>query len=71
IDGGLTLESGSTTDFDLGQAGTEGGSQNDLIKVGGDLTLGGTIDVTADPTSGTTLSEGVYRLFDYSGALSG
>ncbi|PHY94189.1 hypothetical protein CSR02_07565, partial [Acetobacter pomorum] len=24
-----------------------------------------------DPTSGTTLSEGVYRLFDYSGALSG
>ncbi|QHM90250.1 autotransporter-associated beta strand repeat-containing protein [Acetobacter pasteurianus] len=71
IDGGLTLESGSTTDFELGQAGTEGGAQNDLIKVGGDLTLGGTIDVTADPTSGTTLSEGVYRLFDYSGALSG
>ncbi|GCD54278.1 autotransporter-associated beta strand repeat-containing protein [Acetobacter pasteurianus] len=71
IDGGLTLENGSTTDFDLGQAGTEGGAQNDLIKVGGDLTLGGTIDVNADPTSGTTLSEGVYRLFDYSGALSG
>ncbi|GLH30130.1 hypothetical protein WSS15_27800 [Acetobacter pasteurianus] len=71
IDGGLTLESGSTTDFDLGQAGTEGGAQNDLIKVGGDLTLGGTIDVNADPTSGTTLSEGVYRLFDYAGTLSG
>ncbi|PHY94188.1 hypothetical protein CSR02_07570, partial [Acetobacter pomorum] len=57
-------------DFDLGQAGTEGGAQNDLIKVGGDLTLGGTIDVTADPASGTTLSEGVYRLFDYAGTLS-
>ncbi|WP_264821047.1 autotransporter-associated beta strand repeat-containing protein, partial [Acetobacter malorum] len=71
IGGSLTLAGGSTTQYDLGQPGVAGGAQNDLVKVGGDLRLGGTLNVTADPSSGTALPAGVYRLFDYGGSLSG
>ncbi|MFT8957900.1 MAG: autotransporter-associated beta strand repeat-containing protein, partial [Gluconobacter oxydans] len=71
IGGSLTLADGSTTQYDLGQPGVAGGAQNDLVEVGGDLILGGTLNVTADPASGTALPAGVYRLFDYGGSLSG
>ncbi|WP_244285190.1 autotransporter-associated beta strand repeat-containing protein [Acetobacter persici] len=71
IDGSLTLADGSVTQYNLGQPGVAGGAQNDLVKVGGDLHLGGTLNVTADPASGTLLPTGVYRLFDYGGSLSG
>ncbi|WP_370539512.1 autotransporter outer membrane beta-barrel domain-containing protein [Achromobacter sp. UMC46] len=64
IGGALTLSSGSTSIFQLGQSGAVGGVSNDLVKVGGDLALGGTLRASAS-------SAGWYRLFDYAGALSG
>ncbi|KXV12537.1 autotransporter-associated beta strand repeat-containing protein, partial [Acetobacter malorum] len=71
IGGSLTLADGATTQYDLDQPGVAGGAQNDLVKVGGDLHLGGTLNVTTDPTSGAALADGVYRLYEYGGALSG
>jgi fibronectin-binding autotransporter adhesin len=44
--GSLMLNAGSVLDFELGQANTAGGTQNDLINVNGDLTLDGTLNVT-------------------------
>ncbi|KXV05607.1 hypothetical protein AD930_10700, partial [Acetobacter malorum] len=71
IGGSLTLADGATTQYDLGQPGVTGGAQNDLVEIGGDLHLGGTLNITADPSTGTALPAGVYRLFDYGGSLSG
>ncbi|MFW8642593.1 hypothetical protein ACOJBO_06445 [Rhizobium beringeri] len=45
--GDLFVSSGSILDYDLGQAYTVGGAFNDLVTVGGDLTLDGTLNVTA------------------------
>ncbi|WP_321501953.1 autotransporter domain-containing protein [Breoghania sp.] len=64
INGNLTLDSGSTSTFELGQAGVVGGASNDLVKVGGDLKLGGTLNATAG-------SAGYYQLYQYGGTLSG
>ena len=58
IAGNLTLGSGSTSVFELGQAGAVGGVSNDLVSVGGNLTLGGTLQATVS-------SAGWYRLFNY------
>ena len=44
--GSLMLNAGSVLDFELGQANTVGGTQNDLINVNGYLTLDGTLNVT-------------------------
>src|SRR3546814_6089183 len=41
----LELASTSTINVSFGQANVVGGSLNDLIEVGGDLTLGGTLNV--------------------------
>lgn len=68
INGNLTLGSGSTQNFSFGQANVPGGSLNDLIDVGGDLTLAGTMNV--DMSAGGTLDPGVYRVFNYAGALN-
>ncbi|OOG74791.1 hypothetical protein B0E45_05170 [Sinorhizobium sp. A49] len=65
IGGDLTLNAGSTSVFELntpGLVGSAGG--NDLVKVGGNLTLGGALN--AQVASG-----GYYRLFEYDGSLSG
>ncbi|WP_417774249.1 beta strand repeat-containing protein, partial [Stappia sp.] len=64
INGDLTLDSGSTSTFELGAAGIVGGTSNDLVKVGGDLALAGTLNATAG-------SAGYYQLYQYGGALSG
>ncbi|MGN6311011.1 MAG: autotransporter-associated beta strand repeat-containing protein, partial [Xanthobacteraceae bacterium] len=67
IDGDLALHGGSTSVFELntpGVAGGTGASGNDLVKVGGNLTLGGTLDARV-------AAAGYYRLFNYDGALSG
>ncbi|QHM90249.1 autotransporter-associated beta strand repeat-containing protein [Acetobacter pasteurianus] len=69
--GSLRLLGQSIVSFDLGEPGVEGGAYNDLIKLSGDLALGGTLNVNADPASGSQLPEGVYSLYDYSGKLSG
>lgn len=68
INGNLTLAGGSILNYELGQADVAGGALNDLVNVGGDLTLDGTIDVTV-PTGGS-FGPGIYRVFNYGGALT-
>lgn len=67
--GKLTLNGGSFSVFELGQAGTAGGALNDLLAVNGDLALNGTLNVSK--TTGGTFGDGTYRLFTYTGTLSG
>lgn len=62
--GGLSLTSGSTLAFGLGAPNVAGAS--DRIQVNGDLVLDGTLNVTDLGGFGV----GVYRLIDYSGALT-
>jgi len=69
IGGDLVLDAGALLDFEFGEANVEGGALNDLVNVGGDLTLGGTINVTV-PTGGT-FGPGIYRVFNYGGDLLG
>jgi len=69
IKGNLTLSDGSMLDYQLGEAGVAGGSLNDLIEVGGDLALGGTLNVSQTATG--SFGPGVYRLFEYDGDLTG
>jgi fibronectin-binding autotransporter adhesin len=68
INGSLALSAGSILDFQFGQANFAGGALNDLVNVGGDLTLDGTINVTAP--AGGSFGPGIYRVFNYGGALS-
>jgi fibronectin-binding autotransporter adhesin len=68
IKGALALDAGSSLEMQLGQAGTAGGLLNDLIVVGGDLTLDGTVNVSE--SAGGIFGPGVYRLIDYSGTLT-
>ncbi|MGO4700633.1 autotransporter-associated beta strand repeat-containing protein [Dyella sp. 2RAB6] len=68
INGNLALGANSKLAYQLGQAGTPGGALNDLAVVHGNLTLDGTLDVTAAP--GGSFGAGVYRLFSYDGALA-
>ncbi|ALF30788.1 MULTISPECIES: adhesin autotransporter BmaC [Brucella] len=68
INGDLTLASGSTQSFSFGQANIPGGPLNDLINVGGDLVLAGTLQV--DTSAGGTMDPGIYRVFNYTGTLS-
>jgi autotransporter-associated beta strand protein len=57
----LTLEAGSVTEVALSRP-----SETALFDVAGDLTLGGTLNVTGLPGYGA----GVYRLFNYGGAFT-
>ena len=66
--GSLVLNSGSILDFELGAADVAGGPLNDLINVNGDLTLDGTLNVAI--SSGGTYGAGIYRLINYTGALT-
>ncbi|WP_338576687.1 autotransporter-associated beta strand repeat-containing protein [Brevundimonas olei] len=68
IAGDLSLSNGSALNFSFGQANVPGGPLNDLINVGGDLTLAGTLNV--DAAGSGTLDPGVYRVFNYKGALT-
>lgn len=67
IDGDLVLAGGSVLNFEFGQADVAGGPLNDLINVGGDLTLDGTINVNV--SAGGNFGGGLYRVFNYGGAL--
>ena len=62
----LVLEDGAILRFDLGAPDVVGGTANDLIEVAGDLTLDGTLDIFSTPDFG----DGLYRLFNYGGALT-
>jgi len=68
INGGLRLNDLSILNYDFGQANVPGGPLNDLVTIGGDLRLDGTINVTTSP--GGTFGPGVYRVFNYAGALT-
>ncbi|WP_160746776.1 autotransporter-associated beta strand repeat-containing protein [Croceibacterium soli] len=68
IAGDLSLAAGATLAYEFGQAGAAGGGLNDLVDVGGNLILDGTIDVTV--SAGGAFDIGVYRVFDYGGALT-
>jgi len=67
IDGDLDLAPTATMRFLFGQSGVPGGPLNDLITVGGNLVLDGTLDVETSP--GGVFDPGVYRVIDYSGSL--
>ncbi|WP_181175673.1 autotransporter-associated beta strand repeat-containing protein [Mesorhizobium sp. B2-3-4] len=68
IAGNLNLSSGSVLNYSFGQADVAGGALNDLTKVGGNLVLDGTLNVTA--SAGGTFGPGVYRVFSYDGTLT-
>ncbi|WP_342363838.1 beta strand repeat-containing protein [Terrarubrum flagellatum] len=63
VNGNLILN-GGTTDYTFGVANVVGGATNDLMSVGGNVTLGGALSVSA-PTSG------YYRLMNVGGATGG
>jgi fibronectin-binding autotransporter adhesin len=69
IKGDLGLNPGANLAFDFGQPDAVGGALNDLIRVGGDLTLGGTLHVTQ--SAGGSFGPGVYRVIGYEGNLLG
>ncbi len=64
--GPTSIDIASNLDFLLGPSGVAGAGVNSLTDVNGDLTLGGTLDVTALAGFGA----GVYDLFNYTGALT-
>ncbi|MBZ9921531.1 autotransporter outer membrane beta-barrel domain-containing protein, partial [Mesorhizobium sp. BR1-1-7] len=68
INGSLALNSSTALNYNFGQANVAGGAFNDLINVGGNLTLDGTLNVTQSP--GGTFGPGVYRIINYNGSLA-
>jgi fibronectin-binding autotransporter adhesin len=68
VGGNLSLASGSILAYEFGRANVAGGALNDLVNVGGDLTLDGTINVTT--SAGGTFGPGIYRVFNYGGVLT-
>ncbi|WP_050773814.1 autotransporter domain-containing protein [Pseudovibrio sp. JE062] len=62
----LNLTSASVLDFELGSPSGTAGVDSDLIAVGGDLTLDGTLDIT----DAGGLDAGVYNLITYGGSLT-
>ena len=68
IGGNLALAPGAILEYDFGQANTPGGTFNDLVSVGGNLTLAGTLNITEAP--GGTFEPGIYRVIDYGGTLA-
>ena len=65
--GSLVLSAGSNSDFRLAQSGVLGGGVNDLVAVTGNLTLGGTLNL-----SGLTgFWRGDLELFSYTGTFTG
>ena len=66
--GSLTLAAGSSLDMELGEAGVAGGLRNDLLNVNGDLSLGGTLNVSE--SAGGNFGAGLYRLINYTGTLT-
>jgi fibronectin-binding autotransporter adhesin len=71
INGSLGLASGSLQNWQFGQAYVAGGAYNDLVNVGGDLVLDGTLNVSVPATpAGGSFGPGVYRVYNYGGALT-
>ena len=68
INGDLILANNSALNMQFGEANVAGGAYNDLINVGGDLTLGGTLNVSV--SAGGIFGPGLYRVINYSGQLT-
>jgi fibronectin-binding autotransporter adhesin len=68
VNGSLNLSSTTNSQFDLGQVFTPGGALNDLVTVGQNLLLDGVVNVSLTP--GGLFAPGIYRLFNYGGALT-
>ncbi len=68
ITGNLSLAGGSVLDYEFGQRGVMGSPLNDLTVVGGNLTLDGTLNVSA--LAGSTFGPGLYRVISYGGTLT-
>ncbi|MER8373456.1 autotransporter-associated beta strand repeat-containing protein [Mesorhizobium sp. M1406] len=68
INGSLALNDSSALNYNFGQANVAGGAFNDLINVGGNLTLDGQMNITTSP--GGTFGPGLYRVMNYNGALT-
>lgn len=66
IDGDFSLTGASILAFQLDDPAGEAGIASDLINVGGNLTLDGTLDVTDVGGFGA----GIYRLINYGGTLT-
>ncbi|CAN7620933.1 autotransporter-associated beta strand repeat-containing protein [Bosea sp. LjRoot9] len=64
ITGNLVQDSGAISTFELGQSGVVGGASNDFVKVGGNLSMGGTLNLNA-------ATAGWYRLYDVAGTIAG
>ena len=67
IGGNLNLASTTTLNYNFGEHDVVGGRLNDLTVVHGDLTLDGTLNVTA--TVDGSFDPGIYRIISYDGAL--
>lgn len=65
--GGLNLSIGTMLTFELDTPGIVGSGVNDLMDVTGNLYLAGTLNVSPYPNFGI----GTYRLFNYTGTLTG
>ncbi|MFM2243433.1 MAG: hypothetical protein RLZ97_2289, partial [Verrucomicrobiota bacterium] len=67
----LGLNASAITNFELHPMDlTIGGGVNDLITVGGNLTLNGILNITASTGSFTGVTSGSWTLFTYSGSLT-
>ena len=62
----LSLDSASSLNFELATSGVVGSGVNDLLSIGGALTLDGTLGITE--LSG--FYNGIYRIANYSGAFT-
>ncbi|MBP7000598.1 autotransporter-associated beta strand repeat-containing protein [Amaricoccus sp.] len=67
IAGSLALRPNAILNYSFGQANVPGGALNDLTNVGGALSLDGTLNVVTTP--GGSFDPGVYRVFNYAGAM--
>ena len=68
ITGNLSLASASVLDYEFGEAGVVGGPRNDLTVVGGNLTLDGTLNLSASANG--AFGPGLYRVISYGGTLT-
>ncbi|WCJ60857.1 hypothetical protein NXS98_06935 [Fontisphaera persica] len=66
----LTLETGATLVFELGESTVEGGGTNDLLVLGGDLYLNGRVTLKIVPLAPLNTTE-FYTLINYGGTLNG
>ena len=70
VSSALVLNGGGALTMELTGTPTNLGGVNDLITVGGNLTLAGSTALNVTPVNGT-LGAGTYRLFNYVGTLTG